>query len=91
MAAIDDYSNQATGLDSALAHLVIVSPSDTVDLVDVSRVIYIGAAGALKVTTEGGETVVIASGVLSAGVPHKLRVSRVWATGTTATPILAGW
>lgn len=91
MAAIDDYASQATGLDSPFAHLAIASPSDTVDLVDVSRVIYIGAAGALKVTTEGGETITIASGVLGVGSPHKLRLSRIWSTGTTATPILVGW
>lgn len=91
MAAIDDYATQATGLDSPLMHLAIVTPSDTVDLTDVSRAIYIGAAGTLKVTTEGGETVTIPSGTLSAGTPHKLRVSRVFATGTTATGIVVGW
>jgi len=91
MAAIDDYVTQATGLDSPLAHLALVTPNDTVDLTDVSRVIYIAAAGTLKVTTEGGETVTIASGTLNVGVPHKLRVSRIFATGTTATGIMVGW
>lgn len=91
MAATDDYISQATGLDSPLANLALVTPSDTVDLAHVSRVIYIGAAGTLAVTTEGGETLTIASGMLNAGMPHKLRISRVFATGTTATGIMVGW
>lgn len=91
MAAIDDYATLQPGLDSPLIHMAVVTPSDTLDLTDVTRSVYIGAAGALKVTTEGGETLTLASGVLAVGVKHDLRLTRIWATGTTATPIVAAW
>lgn len=91
MAATDDFASLATGLDGPLVHLVNVTPDDANDLAHVTRAVYIGAAGALKVTTVGGETITIPSAVLGAGVAHKMRVTRIWATGTTATPIMAAW
>lgn len=89
--ATDDFAGQALGESSDIQHLAAVTPSDTDDLVHASRSIYLGAAGAVKVTTLGGETVVIPSGLLSANVAHRIRISRIWSTGTTATPIWVGW
>ena len=63
-----------------------VTPSDTADLPQFS-VIYVGGAGAVKVTTAQG-TAVTFSG-LNAGTVLPVRVRRVWATGTTATLLTA--
>lgn len=64
-----------------------VVPSDTDDLPHVARALYVGGEGDVRVTTVGGDTVTLAG--LSG--QHVLMVSRVWATGTTATGIVAEW
>ena len=63
-----------------------VTPSDSADLSQFS-VIYVGSAGAVKVTTAQGSTVTFSG--LAAGQTIPVRVRRVWATGTTATNLLA--
>lgn len=71
--------------------VALVTPSDSADLSYVTRGISFAVAGALKVTTVGGDTVTIPSGALAAGVIHPLRVTKVFATGTGATGIVAYW
>lgn len=65
----------------------VVTPSDSVDLTRKAyKGLWVGVAGAIKVTTVGGSTVTFT------GVPVGLfpvAVKRVWATGTTATTMLA--
>lgn len=58
-----------------MAHAANVIPDDANDLVHVTRGISLTGAGILKVTTLGGETLVIPSGALAAGVIHQLRIS----------------
>lgn len=52
-----------------------------------TRALYVGGAGNLRVLTAGGEDVTFV-GVL-AGTVYPVNVTRVWATNTTATDILA--
>lgn len=59
--------------------------SDTVDLTVPTRGFVITVAGAIKVTTLGGETVTFPSGMFSTGVIHPSQFMRIWSTGTTAT------
>lgn len=70
------------------AHAVIAVPSDTQDLEQASRALLIGSSGDLVVTTVGGETLGFP---VSAGMVFPLMVSRVHATGTTATPVVVLW
>jgi hypothetical protein len=65
----------------------VVTPSDSADLTHVSRALYVGVAGNMSVVMRGGQTVTFA---VQAGI-HPLAVSRVRATGTTATGIVAVW
>lgn len=51
-----------------------------------TRGIYVGVSGDLKVVTAGGTTLTFVG--LAAGMTHPLRVSKVFATGTTATDII---
>lgn len=69
------------GLDA-----VPVTPDDATDLVDGARSLVVGTAGALKVTTLAG-SVRTYTGVPAGLFPVAVR--RVWATGTTASNILA--
>ena len=72
-----------------------VTPSNTVDIPAITGgtnngcVLYIGGFGDLRVETVGGDTVTFV-GVLG-GTFFPVQVSRVYATGTTATNIVALW
>ena len=85
-AAIDAFAPAYPALDSPYTDAEAVTPSDTVDLAEVSRAIYVGVAGDLTVIMAGGDTVLFKAapvGILP------IRVSRVKATGTAATNITA--
>jgi hypothetical protein len=74
-----------------------VTPSDTLNIPSLASattvnngcVLYVGGAGDLKVKTAGGDEVTF-TGIL-AGTFLPVQVVRVFATGTTATTVLALW
>ena len=88
MAAIDDFSTLAEGLDSPGTHAIAVTPSDTNDLTHVSLLLYIGVTGDVTLDTVGGEPTILFKAV-PAGTQLKIRATRIRATGTTATNIVA--
>lgn len=94
-AAIDNFPiNNGTTygeMYSPCYHVANVTPSDSVDLTNASRALAIGSAGAIKVTTLGGETLVIPTGVFSVGIMYPIRVTRVWSTSTGAGSIVVFW
>jgi hypothetical protein len=63
-----------------------VSPNDTININE-TKGLYVGASGDVKADMWDGTTVTFTA--LSAGVTHPLSVKRVYATGTTATGIVA--
>lgn len=66
-----------------------VTPSDTTDLaMAASQWIYVGAQGDLTVVMEHGETITF-SNVPAGTLFNPLRVTRVMATGTSASAIVA--
>lgn len=65
-----------------------VVPSDSADLSSgMTRGLYIGGSGDVKVDMADGSTVTFVG--LAAGVIHPLRVKRIYTSGTTATNIIA--
>jgi hypothetical protein len=69
-------------------YAAVVTPSDTTDLLAASTAIFVGGTGNMRVTMLGGGIVTFT------GLPigwHSIRVTRVWATSTTATNIVAVW
>jgi hypothetical protein len=76
-----------------------VTPSDTVDIPSISTdpgagknngcVLFVGGAGNIKVKTIGGDEVTFQGINTGAFIP--VQVLRVFATGTTATNIIALW
>lgn len=62
-----------------------ITPSDSTNLPTPS-IIYIGGAGAVKVTTAQGDDVTFSG--LQSGQVIPVQVIRVWATGLTATNLL---
>jgi len=69
-------------------NLALVAPDDGADLTHVSQWVFLEAAGALRVTTRGGQT--LTTPTLPAGW-HLMELTRIHATGTSATGIMVGW
>jgi hypothetical protein len=64
-----------------------VTPSDTVNLPIPTYALWVGGAGTLSVVNSEGQTIAIAA--VPAGALIPITVTRVRATGTSATAILA--
>ena len=89
-AAVDQWSTstESPSLNHiAATHAQAVTTSDTVDLTNVSRGLFVGGAGNVVVIMADGTTVTITG--VTAGTLLPIRVSRVKATGTTATNMVA--
>lgn len=84
----DNWGGKDTAIDGPAANGAAVTPSDSVDLANASRGLWIGGAGDVSVNFAGSGSSVVIAGV-PAGTLLPLRVARVRATGTTATSIVA--
>lgn len=82
----DPFSTFGAGLESPAAHAYAVTPDDTQDLPIACRALNVAQGGTVHVTTVGGDEVTVA---VSEGSPFPLRCRRIWATGTSATGIVA--
>jgi hypothetical protein len=81
-AATDDWINLPMDLAAPADHAFLCTPSDSADLAHASRAVRCATGGNLKVTTRGGETLIIPTVVAGETLP--LRVTRIWSTNTTA-------
>ena len=89
MPATDNFSRQQTLTGDPATNAVLITPSDSVDLTNVSRAVYVGTTGNMKVTMQDSGTVLFTG--IPAGTTLPIRVSRIWSTTTTASTILALW
>ncbi len=89
MAAVDDFASFQDSLSLPCRNAAAVTPSDSTDLTDVTKYVWVGSTGNMVVVTAGGQTVTIT------GIPNgtllPIRVSRIKSTSTTASNILALW
>jgi len=88
-AAVDPFANTLGAPRHGYTNAAAITPSDSADLADVTQAIYVGGAGVLVVIMQGGQTVTFSG--IAAGTVLEVRASRVKATGTTATLLLALW
>lgn len=88
MVAGDLFDTQWERVKDPAENIVLITPDDDNDLALATRGLSFGTAGALKVDTLAGQTVVIPNGALAAGIIHPIRVTRVYATGTDAAGIV---
>ena len=77
----------ASGYDAPASNAFVVTPADGSNLTHAARALFVGGAGDVKVDTLGGDTVTF-TGVL-AGSILPVRILKVYATGTTATNLVA--
>lgn len=82
----DLFHNRSSGLESPATRLASVTPDDTEDLGFATRAIGVGTEGFVQMTTVAGDTGRI---FVVPGAPFPIRVRRIWASGTTATDIVA--
>jgi hypothetical protein len=86
--AADPFEGYAQERGGVIDNAVEITPSDSVDLATIPRGFWVGTSGNLKVTMKGGQTVTFKN--IDTGY-HGLRITRIWATGTTAADIVALW
>lgn len=82
----DKFQYNTPSLSGPAAHAFAVTPNDSSDLSETTRALYVGNSGSIAAVMASGTTVTFAS--VSAGTTLPVRVSRVLATGTTASAIL---
>ena len=82
----DLFSNNADTVFSPARKMVAVTPNDSADLADIPKALLIGVGGTLTITAADDTSSVALT--VSAGV-LPVRAKRVFATGTTATGIVA--
>ena len=93
MAATDPFSSNSTGLDSPGRNAVAVTPNDSTDLTVQPRGIYVGGAGDVVVQMLNASNAIadVTFVGVAAGSLLPIRPTRVKATSTTATNIVAVW
>jgi hypothetical protein len=85
--AADPYAGTGSDLLGPAAQAAAVVPSDTANLPTSSKRLWVGGSGNVKLTTVGGSTVTYLA--VPAGTYLQVRAQQVFATGTTATNIIA--
>lgn len=81
----DTFDGYVLGLESPATNAFAIIPNDTTELPTVTRALNVATSGAVRVTTLSGDTVTL---FVAAGGVMPIRVSRILATGTTATGIV---
>jgi hypothetical protein len=77
-------------LNEPAVNAAAITPSDTTDLTQFTRFLYVGGTGDVTVNMAGtGATILFKA--IPVGTVLPIRVSRVLATGTTATNLVALW
>lgn len=84
--ATDPYAWSSSDPASPARDAVAITPSDSTNLTNMAKSLYIGGAGNVSLITAKGTTVSFVG--LPAGSLIPVQVSRVMATGTTATNIV---
>lgn len=85
----DQFQNPSYDIESPAQGGVAITPSDSVNLPQSTRAIYVGVGGDLKVTLLDGSVVTYAA--LPQGITKAIRVTKVWFTGTTAASLVGEW
>ena len=86
MSVTDRYQGMSPSLSSPYVGGAAIAKSDSASI-ELTRAVYVGGTGDLKVTYQDGSIDVLQS--IPAGTLLPIRVSLVWSTGTTATKLSA--
>jgi|OM-RGC.v1.032256369 hypothetical protein len=86
MPAIDTFHQYDTSLISPLTHGFAITPSDSEELSEVTRELYVGGAGNIVLVLKSGDEITL--NAVPAGLRLPYRVRQVRATDTTATHLV---
>lgn len=89
MPATDIFSSTREGTQGPATAAAAITPSDTGEMAYVSRAVYVGATGNVRLVMKNGATVTLQN--VPAGALLPVRVRKVMATGTTASGLVAFW
>lgn len=78
----DRYDSLAAGLESPAIDGFAITPSDSAELPELTRALYVGAGGTVVAVMQSGVEISFAN--LGSGTLLPVRLRRVMATGTTA-------
>lgn len=91
--SIDEFKGTPIRMDFPPNSAEAITPSDTIDIPHVSRVIFIGTSGILTVDMAGrkslGDGGTVTYNAIAAGF-HEMRVTRIY-NSTTAGNIISLW
>ena len=79
----DPFKSQAPSVTSPASEAEVITPNDTVALLLATRALYVGGAGDVRVEMLSGDIVTFTN--MQGGVFYPIRITKVLATGTTAT------
>lgn len=86
---VDTYRKHSRSLTAPPENAASVTPSDAQPLGHVTRALWVGGAGRLRVEMMGGGAIVFEGIAQDTLLP--IRVRKVFETGTTATDLVALW
>ncbi|MFM2279945.1 MAG: hypothetical protein RLZZ444_2176 [Pseudomonadota bacterium] len=82
----DRFQTTSPSLSGPAAHAFAISPNDTTPASETTRALYVGVGGNLSVTMASGGNATFTA--VSSGTILPIRVTKVLATGTTASDIV---
>ena len=82
----DVFADHAVGLTAPATRPETITPSDAAELSYVTRALYVGQTGNVRVKTTTGDIVTLAN--MQSGILYPIRVLQVFATGTTASDLV---
>jgi hypothetical protein len=82
----DRFQNTAPSLSGPASHGFSVTPSDSALLSETTRGLYVGTSGDIAALTVSGASITLPS--VPAGSLLPLRLTKIMATGTTASGIV---
>ncbi len=83
----DTFADHTTDISAPPSNAEQITPSDAVDLPFVTRAIYVGIQGDVRILMQNGQDVIYKDLVGT----KVIRAARVMATGTTAGALIAEW
>lgn len=85
----DLYSKSSPGLTSPAIDGAMIAPNDGVDLIHVTRALYVGTGGQIAAELASGTPINLVG--VTGGSLLPIRVRKILATGTTATNLVGFW